>query len=163
MLIIPFFLRATKQNHAFSEVVPKGLVQKYRFSDPLSLVRMWLTSQLQKPGAELGRRKNFARTKMTYFSEKIPFWRQKFLMTLLSSQEKHLFYSFRAHNRQHYFSKYWGEDECMGHPPTSNFGGTVPPVRLGFRLCYLLSLWSSSSRIRHYYTLWSCSVKLVIR
>src|SRR6218665_1685986 len=47
----------------------------------------------------------------------------------LSSQEKHLFYSFHtfAHIRQHYFSKYWG-DECMGRPPTSNFGGTVPPV-----------------------------------
>jgi len=119
-------LRATKQNHAFSEVVPKGLVQKYRFSDPLSLVRMWLTSQLQKPGAELGRRKNFARTKMTYFSEKIPFWRQKFLMTLLSSQEKHLFYSFRAHIRQHYFSKYWEEDECMGHPPPQTLGGPSP-------------------------------------
>src|SRR6218665_3128275 len=43
-----FSLRATKQNHAFSEVVPKGLVQKYLFSDTLSLVRMWLTSQLQK-------------------------------------------------------------------------------------------------------------------
>src|SRR6218665_1979035 len=35
------------------------------------------------------------------------------------------FHTF-AHIRQHYFSKYWG-DECMVRPPTSNFGGTVPP------------------------------------
>src|SRR6218665_2107367 len=28
--------------------------------------------------------------------------------------------------------KYWG-DQCMGGPPTSNFGGTVPPVPLGLR------------------------------
>src|SRR6218665_1380243 len=59
----------------------------------------------------------------------------------LSSQEKHHFYSFRtfAHIRQHYFSKYWG-DECMGRPPPQTFGGTVPPVPLGFRL------WCLSSR-----------------
>src|SRR6218665_955479 len=31
--------------------------------------------------------------------------------------------------RQHYISKYW-EDGCMGRPPTSNFGGTVPPRSL---------------------------------
>jgi len=64
----------------------------------------------------------------------------------LSSQEKplfqkripwwHLFYSVRtfAPIRQHYFSKYWG-DGCTGRPPTSNFGGTVPPVPLSFRPC----------------------------
>src|SRR6218665_566740 len=47
----------------------------------------------------------------------------------LSSQEKHLFYSFHtfAHIRQHYFSKYWG-DECMGRPTTSNFGENRPPI-----------------------------------
>src|SRR6218665_3950058 len=47
----------------------------------------------------------------------------------LSSQEKHRFYSVRTFTRirQHYFSKYWG-DQCMGRSPTSNFGGTVPPV-----------------------------------
>src|SRR6218665_553811 len=28
--------------------------------------------------------------------------------------------------RQHYFSKYWGRGGCMGRPPTSSFGGTVP-------------------------------------
>src|SRR6218665_2696661 len=33
-----------------------------------------------------------------------------------------------THIRQHCFSKYWGGDQCMGRPPTSNFGGTVPPV-----------------------------------
>ena len=45
----------------------------------------------------------------------------------LSSQEKLLFYSFHtfAHIRQHYFSKYWG-DECMGRPPPQIVGGTVP-------------------------------------
>src|SRR6218665_1940791 len=41
--------------------------------------------------------------------------------------------------------KYWG-DQCMGRPPlTSNFGGTVPPVPLGLRLCLLSSSTSSSS------------------
>src|SRR6218665_1737129 len=47
----------------------------------------------------------------------------------ISSQEKHNFHSVHAftHIRQHYFSKYWG-DQCMGGPPTSTFGGTVPPV-----------------------------------
>ena len=29
--------------------------------------------------------------------------------------------------QQYCFSKYWG-DGCKGRPPTSNFGGTVPPV-----------------------------------
>src|SRR6218665_2819226 len=28
--------------------------------------------------------------------------------------------------RQHYFLKYWG-DQCMGCPPTANFGGGRPP------------------------------------
>ena len=39
------------------------------------------------------------------------------------------FYSFHtfAHIRQHYFSKYWG-DECMGRLPTWNFGGDRPLV-----------------------------------
>jgi len=38
------------------------------------------------------------------------------------------FYSVRAFVpiRQHYFSKYWG-DQCMGRPHTSNFGGDRPP------------------------------------
>src|SRR6218665_2797200 len=37
------------------------------------------------------------------------------------------FYSFHtfAHIRQHYFSKYWG-DECMGHSHTSNLGDRPP-------------------------------------
>src|SRR6218665_3480340 len=43
VLIIPFPLRATRQNHAFSEVVPKGRPQKYLFAYLLSIVRMWLT------------------------------------------------------------------------------------------------------------------------
>ena len=39
------------------------------------------------------------------------------------------FYSVQAFAPipQHCFSKYWG-DQCMGRPPTSNFGGTVLPV-----------------------------------
>jgi len=47
--------------------------------------------------------------------------------------EKHalitpFFYSVRAFARirQHYLPKYWG-NQCMGRPPTSNFGGTVSP------------------------------------
>src|SRR6218665_2224051 len=38
------------------------------------------------------------------------------------------FYSAHTFTRiqQHYFSKYW-EDQCMGRPPTSNFGGDRPP------------------------------------
>src|SRR6218665_3688758 len=28
-------------------------------------------------------------------------------------------------------------DQCMGRPPTSNFGRTVPPVALGLRPCYV--------------------------
>src|SRR6218665_1067252 len=53
----------------------------------------------------------------------------------LSSREKHLFYSVHTLTRirQHYFSKYWG-DQCMGRPPTSNFLGDRPPVPLGLRL-----------------------------
>src|SRR6218665_1088390 len=46
----------------------------------------------------------------------------------ISSQEKHNFHSVHAftHIRQHYFSKYWG-DQCMGGPSTSTFGGDRPP------------------------------------
>src|SRR6218665_2870231 len=49
-----------------------------------------------------------------------------------NSEKNSFFYSVRtfAPIRQHYFSKYW-RDACMGRPPTSNFGGTVP---LGLRL-----------------------------
>src|SRR6218665_1113038 len=45
------------------------------------------------------------------------------------------FYSVRtfALIRQHYFSKYWGETDAWAVHPTSNFGGIVPPVPLGFR------------------------------
>src|SRR6218665_4191870 len=65
---------------------------------------------------------------------------------ILSSQKKqlfhkkdsfisHFFYSVRAFARirQHYFSNYGGTDAWA--VPTSNFGGTVPPVPLGFRPC----------------------------
>src|SRR6218665_1006023 len=42
--------------------------------------------------------------------------------------DKIIFYSVRtfARIKQHYFSKYWG-NQCMGRPPTSNFGGDRPP------------------------------------
>jgi len=46
----------------------------------------------------------------------------------ISSQEKHLFYSFRTFPRiwQHYFSKYWW-GRMHGPSPTSNFFGGHPP------------------------------------
>src|SRR6218665_1790893 len=46
----------------------------------------------------------------------------------ISSQEKHNFHSVLAftHIRQHYFSKYWG-DQCMGDRPTSTLGGGPSP------------------------------------
>ena len=47
------------------------------------------------------------------------------------------FYSVHtfSRTRQHYFSKYWG-DQCMGRPPTSNFwGGPSPSPPLGLRPC----------------------------
>ena len=47
----------------------------------------------------------------------------------LPHKKNTIFHSVHAftHIRQHYFSKYWG-DQCMGGPPTSNFEGIVPPV-----------------------------------
>src|SRR6218665_3722232 len=52
----------------------------------------------------------------------------------LSSQEKHLFYSVRTftHIRQHYFSKYWG-DQCMAVPHLKFWGGPSPQFPLGLR------------------------------
>src|SRR6218665_3775796 len=55
VLIIRFSLRATKQNHAFSEVVPKGSPQKLPVSDPFSLVRMWFTEAGEFPSGEFPR------------------------------------------------------------------------------------------------------------
>src|SRR6218665_1725450 len=48
-------------------------------------------------------------------------------MTIFS-QEKHHFHSVHTftHIRQHYFSKYWGE-QCMGRPPHLKFWGDRPP------------------------------------
>src|SRR6218665_617594 len=48
------------------------------------------------------------------------------------------FYSVHtfAHIRQHYFSKYWG-DECMGRPPPQTLGAPSPQSPLGFRPCSL--------------------------
>src|SRR6218665_1425763 len=67
----------------------------------------------------------------------------------LSSQQNHFFYSFHtfAHIRQHYFSKYWG-DGCMGRPPTSNFGTTVPSVPPRFRPGHFYSASSSPLLLR---------------
>src|SRR6218665_777451 len=50
-------------------------------------------------------------------------------MTIFPHKKNTIFHSVHAftHVRQHYFSKYLG-DQCMGGPPTYNFGGTVPPV-----------------------------------
>ena len=59
-----------------------------------------------------------------------PFFTRKTTISEKNSLIRPFFYSVRAfaHIRQHYFSKYWGE-QCMGCPPTSNFWGTpqVPP------------------------------------
>src|SRR6218665_1395175 len=49
----------------------------------------------------------------------------------ISSQEKHNFSLCSCFHAQH-FSKYWGGTNAWA-VPTSNFGGTVPPVPLGFR------------------------------
>src|SRR6218665_2041130 len=57
-----------------------------------------------------------------FLHQKTHYFRKEFL-------HKTICYSVRtfAHIQQHYFSKYWG-DQCMGRPPTSNFGGPSPPV-----------------------------------
>src|SRR6218665_354136 len=41
----------------------------------------------------------------------------------------HSVHAFTHIRRQHYFSKYWG-NQCMSGPPTSNFGGDHPPSPL---------------------------------
>src|SRR6218665_1844659 len=116
---------------------------------------IWSTTHGRRPGAEFGGTQKLFRGpisgKISIFRVKIsddlflvidlvlrifPFFSHIFRMfTMLnvvymtiSSQEKHNFHSVHAftHIRQHYFSKYWG-DQCMGGPPTSTFGGTVPP------------------------------------
>src|SRR6218665_1898870 len=59
-----------------------------------------------------------------------PFFSHIFRMfTMLNVVYDTIFHSVHAftHIRQYYFSKYWG-DQCMGGPPISNFGETVPPV-----------------------------------
>ena len=101
-----------------------------------------------------GGRKNFSQTKITIFSEQIYILAAKIsddlflvinqvfrivtdfrIFTFLSvvhdpfiTRKTPFFYSFHifAHIRQHYFSKYWG-DESIGRPPTSNFVGDSPP------------------------------------
>src|SRR6218665_2637147 len=64
-----------------------------------------------------------------------PFFTRKATISEKNSLIRPFFYSVRtfARIRQHYFSKYWG-DQCMGRPPPQIFfGGTVPPVPLGLR------------------------------
>src|SRR6218665_1353976 len=54
-----------------------------------------------------------------------------------------IFHSVHAftHIRQHYFSKYWGGDQCMGGPPHLKFwGGPSPQSPLGLRPCLRLAL-----------------------
>src|SRR6218665_3697272 len=65
-----------------------------------------------------------------------PLLTRKTTMSEKNSFMTPLFYSVRtfARIRQHYFSKYWG-DGCMGRPPNSNVGRSVPPVPLGHRPC----------------------------
>src|SRR6218665_3478366 len=56
------------------------------------------------------------------FFTKKHYFRKEFL-------DKTIFSSVRtfALIRQHYFSKYWG-DQCMGRPPPQILGGTAPPT-----------------------------------
>src|SRR6218665_268484 len=56
-----------------------------------------------------------------FLHKKNHYFRKEFL-------NKTIFYSVHpfAHIRQHYFSKYWG-DQCMGRPPPQILGGTVSP------------------------------------
>src|SRR6218665_632682 len=52
------------------------------------------------------------------------------------------FHTF-AHIRQHYFSKYWKGDECMGCPPPQTLGGPSPqPPRFPpLMTLFCLRLW----------------------
>src|SRR6218665_2957520 len=53
-----------------------------------------------------------------------PFFTTKSPLSTKNSLTTPIFFSLQAFAPipQHYFSKYWG-DQCMGRPPTSNFGG----------------------------------------
>src|SRR6218665_688153 len=69
----------------------------------------------------------------------------------ISSQEKHNFHSVHAftHIRQHYFSKYWG-DQCMGGPPHLNFWGDRPPQSpLGLRPWLFQETYSEALQPSH--------------
>ena len=59
---------------------------------------------------------------MTLLRKKNHYFKKEFLNKTIFFNSVHPF----AHIRQHYFSKYWGVDQCMGRPPTSNFGGRSP-------------------------------------
>jgi len=62
-----------------------------------------------------------------FLHKKTHYFRKEFL-------DKTIFCSVHpfARIRQHYFSKYWGGTNAS---PTSNLGGTVPPVPPGLRPC----------------------------
>ena len=77
----------------------------------------------------LGGRENFSPTKMTFFSEKISILAAKI-----------------AHIRQHYFSKYWG-DECMGRPPPQTLH-RFPPLSIA--KLYVGGMAGLSLWIRHF-------------
>src|SRR6218665_657956 len=58
-----------------------------------------------------------------------PFFTRKATISEKNSFRRPFFYSVHpfARIRQHYFSKYWGTNACMGRPPPQIFlGGTVP-------------------------------------
>ena len=148
LLYVPLSALQTKYIYRRWVILDTWHFFQHRQSNPA------VSEQWRKPGVEFGGTekifadqddvfflKNFHFGGKTFFSHRPGF--SKFpslfpdvpdlytfldIYTTLSSQEKHLFYSFHtfAHIRQHYFSKHWG-DECMGRSPTSNFGGGPSP------------------------------------
>src|SRR6218665_2414402 len=71
-----------------------------------------------------------------------PFFTRETTISEKNSLIRPVFYSVRtfARIRQHYFSKYWG-DQCMGRPPPQILGGPSlspprsPPLGDAYRLC----------------------------
>src|SRR6218665_2271759 len=63
-----------------------------------------------------------------------PFFTRKTTISVKEFLDDTFFYSVRtfARIRQHYFSKYWG-DECIGRPPPQIFGDRSPSPLLGLR------------------------------
>src|SRR6218665_3978535 len=88
-----------------------------------------------------GKNFHFQGQNFFFFSHRPGFWDFPFLfqhfpyvyyvkcpISPFPHQKNTFFYSIHTFTRirQHYFSKYWGTN-AWAVPPTSNFGGTVPP------------------------------------